>query len=166
MAALTEPMGDAQLHGKQDGNPQKASPTLSLADAVKQLRGTRSELATKIDSIVIYLNLQQIDLRNVAKRVTTTEGNVGELQQEVAMLKQAVITLQKLSEQLEERVKDSQGCSRSNNLPFVGFPEKAAGRSIKAFLKEWLMSVQMSSPLKGLIGLWPLCRDRELGQVQ
>ncbi|KAJ1186837.1 hypothetical protein NDU88_003617 [Pleurodeles waltl] len=68
VAASTESTEDTQTHGKHDGNPLQIEPTLSMVDVVDELKGTRAELAAKIDSIAIDVNLLRTDLSDVAER--------------------------------------------------------------------------------------------------
>ncbi|KAJ1155894.1 hypothetical protein NDU88_008619 [Pleurodeles waltl] len=99
---------------------------------------THMELASKTYMIAIDINILQAVMLKVVDRVTVTEDNVGELQQEVATLKDTVSSLQKLSVRLEEHMEDVLGRSRKNNLRFVLFLETVVEQSMKKFLKAWL----------------------------
>ncbi|KAJ1162555.1 hypothetical protein NDU88_003023 [Pleurodeles waltl] len=73
---------------------EQSSPALSLADLMEAIKGTPTELTTKIDLVAIDVNLLRVDLRGVVDRVTTTETNVGELQQEMVTLRDIIFSQQ------------------------------------------------------------------------
>ncbi|KAJ1176669.1 hypothetical protein NDU88_001938 [Pleurodeles waltl] len=62
----------------------------SLAKLMEAIKCARTELATKIDSVAINVNLLTLDLRGVSHRITVMEANMGELQLEVATLRETV----------------------------------------------------------------------------
>ncbi|KAJ1213053.1 hypothetical protein NDU88_000692 [Pleurodeles waltl] len=68
-----------------------------MAYSMEAITSIRAELATKKDSVVIEVNLLRADLCGVADRMTATESNVGELQQEVSTLGDTVSSLTKLT---------------------------------------------------------------------
>ncbi|KAJ1161856.1 hypothetical protein NDU88_002337 [Pleurodeles waltl] len=65
---------------------EQSSPALPLIDLMEAIKATPTELATKLDLVAIDVNRLRVDLRGVADCVTTTETNVGELQQEMAAI--------------------------------------------------------------------------------
>ncbi|KAJ1089529.1 hypothetical protein NDU88_002680 [Pleurodeles waltl] len=77
----------------ENRNPQKPS----MSDILDEIKGTRSELVTKIDPVAVDFTLLQADLCKLADRFTEAEDTIVVLNQEVDALKDTVSSLQKLT---------------------------------------------------------------------
>ncbi|KAJ1214695.1 hypothetical protein NDU88_002313 [Pleurodeles waltl] len=128
--------GDSAM-GAEAG--EKEGGTLTLADLMAEINGSKEEIVVKIDSVVIDVNFLSTDLRKIADRVTETVGKVSELQREVKELKDTMTNVSKMTAHFEEMAENTEG--RSNRKNFVGFPERVEGQSADLFLEEWIVTV-------------------------
>ncbi|KAJ1091175.1 hypothetical protein NDU88_004302 [Pleurodeles waltl] len=98
-----------QLTGQGDdesaGCPLGDGSEPSQADLLAVIQGTRMALEFNIETVSIDVNLLRADLRKVANKVETAEGNILVLQGEVVALKRQMAQMTTVRHDLEWRVK-------------------------------------------------------------
>ncbi|KAJ1081661.1 hypothetical protein NDU88_001839 [Pleurodeles waltl] len=88
---------DNTLGTVESRNPQEPS----MADILNYIKGTPTELVTKIDTVAVDVTLLRADLRNVAERVKEAEDSTEVLNREMDTLKDTVSSRQRLTVRLE-----------------------------------------------------------------
>ncbi|KAJ1209230.1 hypothetical protein NDU88_004608 [Pleurodeles waltl] len=68
-------MGMESLDASRNGCESQESQEPSMSDILKEIRGTRTELVTKIDTVAVDVTLLYVDLGKVVDRVA--EDNIG-----------------------------------------------------------------------------------------
>lgn len=121
----------------QDGEPEDTGEP-SRAELLKAIQGSHSALERQIETVSIDVNLLRTDLRKVADKVTDAEGNIEQLQGEVASLKKTVTHLTAATSALERRAEDAEGRARRSNIRVLGVPERMEAGNPERFLETWI----------------------------
>ncbi|KAJ1209764.1 hypothetical protein NDU88_005137 [Pleurodeles waltl] len=120
------------------GNILEEDAEPSRAELLTAIQGFWTMLEHKIETVSIDVNFA--DMRMVTQKVMTTQGNIAELQGKVAVLTRQMAQMTTVTEELEPRADDIEGCSCHSSIHVLGFPKLMEGFSAEKFLEDWVQT--------------------------
>ncbi|KAJ1140002.1 hypothetical protein NDU88_006363 [Pleurodeles waltl] len=108
---------------------------------LQAIQSSQLAIETKVGEVCEDVGLLRQDLRTAVGRITEVEGRVSQAEGDLVDLKVKVAQLQTCTGELHRRAEDAENRSRCNNLRFVGFPEGAEENNAIEFLESWIKAM-------------------------
>ncbi|KAJ1195792.1 hypothetical protein NDU88_005060 [Pleurodeles waltl] len=101
--------GSGDRRTEDPPNMEERPQTQDTHEILEVMQGTRVALEAKMDTMAMDINHLRLDLRKVAVRVMSTEGEIDELQNKICTLQATIETLQSEATRMAILVEDAEG---------------------------------------------------------